>query len=150
MKKPTVESISLVFNDEKECYATVMTVDTISDVKYVVLEVGKYKDTEMKYAQDIADRLGLELVDETKEDITISGGVSPELIKGITEKQRIVTDKCIIYKSPMPNQYYFTYVDGCPSHCDSAGVIAEVVNMLNEVEESPNGDEDALCDMWCN
>lgn len=76
MIKPTVESISLVYCDEKGKYAAVMTVDTICDVQYVLLDVGNYKDTVMKYAQETADRLGLELVDETKEDITISGGIS--------------------------------------------------------------------------
>lgn len=77
-------------------------------------------------------------------------GVSPEQVRGITGEQRIITDKCIIYKSPMPDQYYFTYVDGCPTPCDSAEEIAKTVNTLNGVEGSPIHDEDDLCDMWCN
>lgn len=74
MNKPTVESINLVYADKFEKYAAMMVVDAICDLKYIVLEEGKYKDTVMKYAQETAERLGVEFIDEVKEDVVISGG----------------------------------------------------------------------------
>gem|GEM_PF-5886494 len=134
MNKPTVESVELLYIDRRKEFALVLNVDAITHMQHVLIENGINKFLLAARGKDIANQVGVEFINKTKEDITISGGgVTCEQIKALGENQRIIADNCIIYKSPMPENYYFTYVDGCPSVCDTAEEISEAVNTLNGI-----------------
>lgn len=50
MNKPTVENISILFEDKSERYAAMMTVDVVESVQYVLLYDGEFNETGKKYA----------------------------------------------------------------------------------------------------
>ncbi|MEK4432972.1 hypothetical protein MHB54_27855 [Paenibacillus sp. FSL M7-0802] len=68
------------------------------------------------------------------EDIILRGELTPELIEGLKDEQRIITDICTIKKeilenTPFPNQYIFTFAS---SLClADFGTPEEIVGIYN-------------------